>query len=143
MSDALCLNAVLVPLPGRCPSPVSSHHPQAQPEVTVIPFQQQTLLAKLFFAAVRDGRKKNHFRKLKSESPYSVLKSEQDNSYSQSFSVAGIIQPGSSSQGWPHLSGCYHQALPSTKGFKHFLCLCHNFFLIIFSNCGFRIPMIF
>lgn len=43
--DALCLGAVLVLLPGRCPSPVSSHHPQAQPEVTVIPFQQQTVLA--------------------------------------------------------------------------------------------------
>lgn len=45
VSDALCLGAVLVPLPGRCPSPVPSHHPQAQPEVTVIPFLQQTVSA--------------------------------------------------------------------------------------------------
>lgn len=43
--DALCLGAVLVPLPGRCPSPVSSHHPQAQPGVTAIPFWQQTVFA--------------------------------------------------------------------------------------------------
>lgn len=45
VSAALCLGAVLGPLPGRCSSPVSSHHPQAQPEVAVIPFLQQTVFA--------------------------------------------------------------------------------------------------
>lgn len=41
VSDALCLSAVLVPFSGRCPSPVSAHHPQAQSELAVIPFWQQ------------------------------------------------------------------------------------------------------
>lgn len=43
VSDVLCLGAVFLPLLGRCPSPVPAHHPQAQPELTVIPFWQQTV----------------------------------------------------------------------------------------------------
>lgn len=110
VSDAVscsCATSRQVPLTCICPSPPGTARGSCH---------SLSAANSPFFTVVRAGEKKNLFRKLKSEAPYSDLKSEQYESCSQSFSRHGPTwqqQPGLvTSVRLCHPSGCVSPPLP-------------------------------